>query len=208
MEGLQLFDNMLMARVNPTNFTYTTLLSVCSRLRDGLAGEATHVKVIVSGIAPDLPLYSTLLDMYSSCGDSEAALKVFGKIKKPDLVSWNSMISGYANNGDGEMAEDSSMTDSFFVEVPDEVLLPAKNLFNSGVHVFTRKREKEKGDTNSEVTTKHDTNTRQAATSQKISLPFAFKNDEYEVRETAGTMDPLTPNRVAFPGLTGISCKS
>ncbi|XP_075090591.1 pentatricopeptide repeat-containing protein At3g50420-like [Nicotiana tabacum] len=104
MEGLQLFDSMLTARVNPTNFTYTTLLSACSRLRDGLAGEATHVKVIVSGIAPDLPLYNALLDMYFSCGDNDAALKVFGKIKKPDLVSWNSMISGYANNGDGEMA--------------------------------------------------------------------------------------------------------
>ncbi|XP_070017368.1 pentatricopeptide repeat-containing protein At3g50420-like [Nicotiana sylvestris] len=96
---------MLTARVYPTNFTYTTLLSACSRLRDGLAGEATHVKVIVSGIAPDLPLYNALLDMYSSCGDSEAALKIFGKIKKPDPISWNSMISGYANNGDGEMAE-------------------------------------------------------------------------------------------------------
>nr|GFA54200.1 pentatricopeptide repeat-containing protein [Tanacetum cinerariifolium] len=35
---------------------------------------------------------------------------------------------------------------------------------------------------------------------EKRSLPPAFKNDEYEVREAAGTMDPLTPNRVAFPG--------
>ncbi|KAJ8746875.1 hypothetical protein K2173_010147 (mitochondrion) [Erythroxylum novogranatense] len=43
---------------------------------------------------------------------------------------------------------------------------------------------------------------------EKRSLPPAFKNDEYEVREAAGTMDPLTPNRVAFPGLAGVACRS
>ncbi|KAG5568282.1 hypothetical protein H5410_064703 [Solanum commersonii] len=40
---------------------------------------------------------------------------------------------------------------------------------------------------------------------EKRSLPLAFENDEYEVREAAGTMDPLTPNRVAFPGLAGVA---
>ena len=43
---------------------------------------------------------------------------------------------------------------------------------------------------------------------EKRSLPPAFKNDEYEVRGAAGTMDPLTPNRVAFPGLAGLACRS
>ncbi|KAI5664308.1 hypothetical protein M9H77_23631 [Catharanthus roseus] len=42
--------------------------------------------------------------------------------------------------------------------------------------------------------------------SEKRSLPPAFKNDEYEVRETTSTMDPLTPNRVAFPSLAGVAC--
>ncbi|KAF3685150.1 hypothetical protein FXO37_00892 [Capsicum annuum] len=40
---------------------------------------------------------------------------------------------------------------------------------------------------------------------EKRSLPLAFQNNEYEVREAAGTMDPLTPNRVAFPGLVGVA---
>lgn len=43
---------------------------------------------------------------------------------------------------------------------------------------------------------------------EKRSLTPAFKNDEYEVRKAAGTMDPLTPNRVAFPGLAGVACRS
>lgn len=43
---------------------------------------------------------------------------------------------------------------------------------------------------------------------EKRSLTPTFKNDEYEVREAAGTMDPLTPNRVVFPGLAGVACRS
>lgn len=104
IEGVELLGTMLRTGVAMTNFTYTTLLSACSRLRDYLSGELTHSKLIVSGTEPDLPLYNALLDMYSSCGDSETALKIFRKIKKPGLVSWNSMVSGYAINGDGEMA--------------------------------------------------------------------------------------------------------
>nr|GMC68416.1 transcription repressor OFP7-like [Ipomoea batatas] len=36
--------------------------------------------------------------------NKETALDVFEKIKNPDLVSWNSMIARYAENGDGEKA--------------------------------------------------------------------------------------------------------
>ncbi|TMW93226.1 hypothetical protein EJD97_012023 [Solanum chilense] len=104
VEGLQLFGTILRTGVVPTHFTYTTLLSACSKLRDHLSGKLIHSKVIVSGTAPDLPLYNAMLDMYSSCGDSETALRIFRKMKKPDLVSWNSMLSGYATNGDGEKA--------------------------------------------------------------------------------------------------------
>ena len=43
---------------------------------------------------------------------------------------------------------------------------------------------------------------------EKRSLPPALKKDEYEVRGAAGTTDPLTPNRVAFPGLAGVACRS
>lgn len=43
---------------------------------------------------------------------------------------------------------------------------------------------------------------------EKRPLTLFLENDEYEVREAAGTMDPLTPNRVTFPGLAGVACRS
>jgi hypothetical protein len=43
---------------------------------------------------------------------------------------------------------------------------------------------------------------------EKRSLTLSLANDEYEVQEAAGTMDPLTTNRVTFPGLAGVACRS
>ncbi|KAE8695924.1 salicylic acid-binding protein 2-like [Hibiscus syriacus] len=49
----------------------------------------------------DLPLQNALLDMYCNCGDIETGLNVFSRIENLDLVSWNSMLAGLAEHGDG-----------------------------------------------------------------------------------------------------------
>ncbi|KAM7510282.1 hypothetical protein LguiB_009157 [Lonicera macranthoides] len=103
VEGLHLFSRMRNGDI-PTQFTYSMVLNACSRLGDKDNGQLIHAQVIVSGITTDLPLQNALLDMYCSCGDAQTAFRIFSMIKNPDLVSWNSMIAGYLDNGDGEKA--------------------------------------------------------------------------------------------------------
>ncbi|GMH06430.1 hypothetical protein Nepgr_008270 [Nepenthes gracilis] len=103
-EGLYLFSRMLTSGVVPTEFTYSMVLSGCARLGDYSCGQLTHARVIVTNVPVDLPLQNALLDMYSSCCDTQSALNVFRGIENPDLVSWNSILSGYAETGDGEKA--------------------------------------------------------------------------------------------------------
>ncbi|CAK9185442.1 unnamed protein product [Ilex paraguariensis] len=105
-EGLGLFGNMVSSGAVPTQFTYSMVLNACSRLRDYDTGQLAHAQVIVSGATFDLPLQNALLDMYFSCGDLNTAFSVTSRIENPDLVSWNSMIAGYSENGDGERAMD------------------------------------------------------------------------------------------------------
>ncbi|KAL0450280.1 UNVERIFIED_CONTAM: Pentatricopeptide repeat-containing protein [Sesamum latifolium] len=90
------------------------------------SGKRVHAQVLLSGTCIDLPLQNSLLDMYCSCGDTHTAFNVFLRIENPDLVSWNSMIGGYSENGDGEKAMD------MFVQLrrvsslkPDEYTLAA-----------------------------------------------------------------------------------
>ncbi|KAL2528439.1 Pentatricopeptide repeat-containing protein [Forsythia ovata] len=106
VEGLELFRRMFRDGISPTQYTYSMLLNACGRLGDYNTGKVVHARVIVSGTNVDLPLNNALLDMYCSCSDTDAAFHVFRRIENPDLVTWNSMIAGYSENGDGEKALD------------------------------------------------------------------------------------------------------
>lgn len=103
-DGLMLFRNMLMSGVDPTQFTYSMVLNACSKLGSYSLGKLIHARIIVSDSLADLAVENALLDMYCSCGDMKEALYVFGRIHNPDLVSWNSIISGCSKNGFGEQA--------------------------------------------------------------------------------------------------------
>ncbi|KAL2504868.1 Pentatricopeptide repeat-containing protein [Abeliophyllum distichum] len=106
VEGLELFRRMFRDGISPTQYTYSMLLNACGRLADYTTGKVVHARVIVSGTNVDLPLNNALLDMYCSCSHTDAAFHVFRRIANPDLVSWNSMIAGYSENGDGWKALD------------------------------------------------------------------------------------------------------
>ena len=103
-EGLDVFGRMVRTGVIPTEFTYSMVLNACSRLGDFHSGQLIHAQVIVSDALADLPLQNALLDMYCSCGDTQIAFSIFCRIENRDLVSWNSMISGYSENEEGEEA--------------------------------------------------------------------------------------------------------
>ena len=52
----------------------------------------------------NLFLGSTLVDMYAKCGLLARARQVFDKLPVQNTVSWNALITGYAQHGDGEEA--------------------------------------------------------------------------------------------------------
>uniref|UniRef100_A0A7N0T9M1 Pentatricopeptide repeat-containing protein n=1 Tax=Kalanchoe fedtschenkoi TaxID=63787 RepID=A0A7N0T9M1_KALFE len=105
-DGLDVYASMRKSSVVPTQFTYTKVFNGCARLGDFCRGRLIHAHVIISGIGLDLQLQNTMLDMYCSCGNTQMAYKVFNRIDVPDLVSWNTMISGYSENEDGEKTLD------------------------------------------------------------------------------------------------------
>ncbi|OVA15455.1 Pentatricopeptide repeat [Macleaya cordata] len=103
-QGFQLFCRMVRMGSMPTQYTYSMLLNGCSKLGDHIRGKIIHAQVLKCDLPADILLQNALLDMYCSCGDTQTAFCVFRKMENPDLVSWNSMISGYSENGDGNKA--------------------------------------------------------------------------------------------------------
>jgi pentatricopeptide repeat protein len=83
----------------PDQSTFACSLSACANLAALQVGKQLHEYIMKSGYINDLFVSNALIAMYAKCGRVQSAEQVFKDIECVDLVSWNSLISGYALNG-------------------------------------------------------------------------------------------------------------
>ncbi|KAF3778496.1 Pentatricopeptide repeat-containing protein [Nymphaea thermarum] len=79
-------------------------LRVCSSLKHRYFGIELHGFSIKMAYESDVFIGGALTDMYSKCGDIDAARKVFLRLPMKDVISWNAIIAGSLQNGDAELA--------------------------------------------------------------------------------------------------------
>nr|KYP45249.1 Putative pentatricopeptide repeat-containing protein At3g11460 family [Cajanus cajan] len=79
--------------------TLLSLVSGCSVATHLTVGVCLHGCVIGFGFGADLAVANSLVTMYVRCGEVELARHVFDEMSVKDLITWNAMISGYAQNG-------------------------------------------------------------------------------------------------------------
>ncbi|KAF5178932.1 Pentatricopeptide repeat-containing protein, partial [Thalictrum thalictroides] len=56
------------------------------------------------GFSSYVHIGNALISMYSKCGNVVQALYIFERMKVKDIVTWNSMIAGYAQHGLADLA--------------------------------------------------------------------------------------------------------
>ncbi|RVW96711.1 Pentatricopeptide repeat-containing protein, chloroplastic [Vitis vinifera] len=100
-DAVDFYHRMEFGGVRGDNFTYPFVIKACGGLYDLAEGERVHGKVIKSGLDLDIYIGNSLIIMYAKIGCIESAEMVFREMPVRDLVSWNSMISGYVSVGDG-----------------------------------------------------------------------------------------------------------
>ncbi|XP_062194777.1 pentatricopeptide repeat-containing protein At2g36980, mitochondrial-like [Phragmites australis] len=99
-EALSLFVKMLAhGHIHPDDFTFGAVLHACATAASLASGRMIHGCVFQSGFASYLYVANSLMDMYAKCGDVEGANNVFNAIVNKDLISWNTMLFGFAING-------------------------------------------------------------------------------------------------------------
>ncbi|XP_058088430.1 putative pentatricopeptide repeat-containing protein At1g64310 [Magnolia sinica] len=99
VRSFTLFTHMRSSETKPDNFTFACILRASSDQSDRAGMKMVHGCTIVSGLESDSVIGSALVSAYSKLGLVDDACSVFEGMLEPDLVLWNSMVSGYGHNG-------------------------------------------------------------------------------------------------------------
>lgn len=126
-EAIETFFSMCITDLRPDNMLFVVVLSACSKLGDLNLGRKIHEymdhhKVNVDS---DVFLGNALVDMYLKCGGTDVARQVFNEMPVKNVVSWNSMISGLAQQGQYKEALDVFGQMQSVGLKPDDVTLVA-----------------------------------------------------------------------------------
>ena len=99
IEALSLFSKLNRSGMKPDLFTFSSILSVCSRLVALEQGEQIHAQAIKTGFLSDVVVGTSLINMYNKCGSIERASKAFLEMSTRTMISWTSMITGFSQHG-------------------------------------------------------------------------------------------------------------
>ncbi|KAI3789510.1 hypothetical protein L2E82_02309 [Cichorium intybus] len=103
-ESIRWFVQMLQTQIKPNPLTFSSVLSSSSSLASLNQGMQIHSLVIKVGMEFDLSVQNSMVSFYAKCGCVNDAYTVFNSINTPNVVSYNSMINGFAQNGYGKEA--------------------------------------------------------------------------------------------------------
>ncbi|XP_072066726.1 pentatricopeptide repeat-containing protein At1g18485-like [Arachis hypogaea] len=82
----------------PDNFTLSCAVKACIGLIEVELREVLHALALKLGLCSDSFVGNALIVMYDKCGFVESAFKVFEKMSRRNLVSWNSIMLMFSEN--------------------------------------------------------------------------------------------------------------
>lgn len=133
MEGIQLFSHMQQQGISLDKFTFVNILNICASQSALFEGKVLHHYVLQTDFKSDVVVCNALVDMYSKSNDLGEAQKLFDGMRERNVISWNSMITAYAQNGCGEKALD------LFSQMQVDRVIPDSVTFATILAVFAQR---------------------------------------------------------------------
>ncbi|CAN6243168.1 unnamed protein product [Urochloa humidicola] len=103
-EAFDFFKQMRKNGMFPTESSYASMINSCARLSSIPQGRQIHAQVLKDGYDQNVYVGSALIDLYAKCGNMDDARLFFDYMSAKNIVAWNEMIHGYAQNGLGDKA--------------------------------------------------------------------------------------------------------
>ncbi|XP_052188588.1 pentatricopeptide repeat-containing protein At3g49740 [Diospyros lotus] len=104
LQGLEQFSALLYSTMRPNAYTLSIVLNVCATISSLRHGKQVHGYILRQGLFSETLLGNCLIAMYAKGGNLDLSLSAFNMIVDKDTVSWNSLISAYAQHGAGKRA--------------------------------------------------------------------------------------------------------
>ncbi|KAI3696350.1 hypothetical protein L1987_79364 [Smallanthus sonchifolius] len=96
--AIALFTNKKYLDILPNSVAIASVISACAQLGDSQLGSAIHCHEVKLGLE-DGNVVNALVDMYAKCQMIKDARYLFDSFTNKDLITWNSIINGYAQTG-------------------------------------------------------------------------------------------------------------
>lgn len=103
-DAIEVFQRMQVEGIEPDGVALLPVLSACGDLAAVDLGEWVHKSVVRRGLYREIPLMNAIIDMYVKCGCVEKALEVFEGMEQRSVISWTTLIAGFALHGLGLQA--------------------------------------------------------------------------------------------------------
>ncbi|KAG5516415.1 hypothetical protein RHGRI_037206 [Rhododendron griersonianum] len=98
-KALTLFQKMLLSDIMPSSATITSALAACGQLGSLSLGTSIHAYMLRQRMPFDITGQNSLVTMYVKCNRLVQSHIVFDTMEERDVVSWNAIVAGYAQNG-------------------------------------------------------------------------------------------------------------
>ncbi|PIA36174.1 hypothetical protein AQUCO_03400232v1 [Aquilegia coerulea] len=105
-EVLNVVCSMLDLGLFPNFGSILYAIMACGEMRSLESGILIHNYLIQNGFGLNVRIANSLISMYTKLGRLDLGYQVFNDMPERDVVSWNSMITGFAQNGKGDEAFD------------------------------------------------------------------------------------------------------